>query len=123
MKNQNDLIVMIVSFVLAVGVLITMIFVKREPMSPPAAPTINVATPQYPAIAVSMANSLPGGGSASGGLGGPGGPGGFGGPGGPGGPGGFGGAAGGGKNMPSLGAASSPGGGMTPGVQGASTGK
>ncbi|AIE85644.1 hypothetical protein [Fimbriimonas ginsengisoli] len=103
MKNQNDLIVMIVAIVLGIGFSLAFFFMKRDPVAP-AAPQQVVTTPlALPGADPVMGNSLSGGGT--GGAGG-GGFGGFGGPGGPAGRGGFGGSAPkgakGGMNFPGL---------------------
>ena len=70
MKNQNDLIVLIVTFVLALGITLTAFFMKREPSSPQAPPQVITSEPALPVVAVTMANALPGGSSQNGGVGG-----------------------------------------------------
>ena len=95
MKNQNDLICIVVCSVLAVVGAVVMFFMKREPVAPAPPQAVLTADPTYPTGAGSTwANSLPGGSNSSAGgfagFGGGMGPGGMGGPGGmrggPGGP-------------------------------------
>jgi hypothetical protein len=69
MKNQNDLIISIVCGVLALGGVATLYFTKRDPKTPTAAPKPVLTAPAVPTVAVARANSLPGGGSAPGGVG------------------------------------------------------
>src|SRR4051812_22690755 len=85
MKNQNDLIVMIVAIVLGIGFSLAFFFMKRDPVSPPAPQQVVVTPLALPGAEPVMANTLSGGGNAAGGaMGSPGGPpAGFGGPGGP----------------------------------------
>ena len=65
MKNQTDLIVAIVAFVLTAGSLLGMWMMKRETVVL-AAPTEVTTTPAVlPAGDVSVGNSLPGGGGGS----------------------------------------------------------
>lgn len=76
MKNQNDLIVAGVAFVLAVIVVCVAIFTKREPPNPGSPATIDQAMPQLPGNDVVLADSLPGsqsngGGGGAGMMGGP----------------------------------------------------
>lgn len=71
MKNQTDLIVMIVSGVLAIGAAAAMYFTKPQPVIPAQPAAINVKAAELPAGDVKMASSLPnagsGGGTAAGG--------------------------------------------------------
>lgn len=60
MKNQNDLIVSIVSVVLALIVAGVCFGTKREPVAPAAPEQVLVAPPAMPATAVKMGNALPG---------------------------------------------------------------
>jgi len=70
MKNQNDLILSIVSAVIAIGVVIGIAVTKPEPAAPQAAPKVNEAKLTLPAADVVYANALPGAGAAAGGRGG-----------------------------------------------------
>ncbi|CAN5421119.1 hypothetical protein BH11ARM1_BH11ARM1_06910 [soil metagenome] len=120
MKNQNDLIFSIVFLVLGLGCAAACFFMKPEPASVPDPTPVNLTAPKVTPMAVSYANSLPGG--KSNGQGGAGGFGGgmgmMGGPGGvPGGPGGGMGGPGGRMGGPPAGAMGKPG--MTPGKMGA----
>jgi len=82
MKNQNDLICIVVCSVLAVVGAVVMFFMKREPVAPAPPQAVLTADPTYPTGgATTWANSLPGGSNSSaggfagfgGGMGGPGG--------------------------------------------------
>jgi hypothetical protein len=70
MKNQNDLIISIVSVL--IGVILTIVFIASAPtVTPPAAPaTVDTEAPKLPAGDVAYANSLPGGTSTGPGGGG-----------------------------------------------------
>ncbi len=70
MKNQNDLIIIIVSAVLALIIAGVCIGTKREPNTIPAPEKVILTAPALPAGDVVMVNSLPGGGNST-----PGGPG------------------------------------------------
>ncbi|MBX3112452.1 MAG: hypothetical protein KF857_10625 [Fimbriimonadaceae bacterium] len=65
MKNQNDLIAIIVAAVLAVGASAYFIFARRTPAKPAEPTQVPTAASQVPAGAVTYANSLPGGGGGS----------------------------------------------------------
>lgn len=94
--SQNDLIFIIVSIVVGLGLAITFFFTAPQPVSPAAAPTVATGRAKLPDANPTLAAALPGGSSNSstggaGGFGGafagapgPGGPGGRGVPGGPG---------------------------------------
>ena len=70
MKNQTDMIVVIVASVLTLGAGIVLFVTKRDPVVLQAPTTVDTSAPQYPAGAVAFGNSLPGGGgSTSGGRG------------------------------------------------------
>jgi hypothetical protein len=91
MKNQNDWILSIVFAVLAIGATVYFFVAHRQPVTPPKPEEVPVAKLQLPKGAVTLATSLPGGGSNSGAgaassgpsFGGRGGPAGLSGPGGP----------------------------------------
>lgn len=72
MKNQNDLIAIIVAAVLAVGASSYFVFARRQPSKPADPTTVPTAASQVPAGSLSLANSLPnaGSGAAGGGFGG-----------------------------------------------------
>jgi hypothetical protein len=78
LKNQNDLIVMIVAAVICLGVGLGFFFTKRQvqALQPPAPVVTSPAKPQEGAV--NFANSLPGGSNNSGSEGGAGGPANFG---------------------------------------------
>lgn len=71
MKNQNDLIVIIVSVVLALIAIATFYFTKPEVKTPAPPEQVITTAPQLPAGDVKMAAALPGGSStgAAGGRG------------------------------------------------------
>jgi hypothetical protein len=66
MKNQNDLIVMIVAIVLGIGFSLAFFFMKREPIAPPAPQQVVTTKLQLPAAEPQWANGLPGGGNNAG---------------------------------------------------------
>jgi len=81
-KNQNDLIISIVSVVLALIIAGICFGTKRKPVAPAAPEVVVVTKPQLPTSDVKMANGLPGasqntpggfGGARGGGAAGPGG--------------------------------------------------
>ena len=108
MKNQNDLIGLIVAIVIALGGALGFYFTRPIPPSIANPTPVNTTAAALPQAQPVFSDSLPGGGAAGGGgaaaFGGPGGPGGFGGPGGPGGFGGSGAPGGrrGGRITPSV---------------------
>lgn len=62
MKNQNDLIVMIVAFVVLIGAFCGTYFTMPQVTKPASPEPVNLATPQTPTgVEPVMANSLPGG--------------------------------------------------------------
>jgi preprotein translocase subunit SecD len=65
-KNQNDLIVLIVAFVVLVGGTLTCFFMKPQPTKPTAPAEVDVTAPQLPSQSVVFVNGLSGGGSGSG---------------------------------------------------------
>ena len=72
MKNQNDLIVSIVAFILMAIIIGVAWGTKKDPVQPTPPQAVNLAQPQLPtAVVPVMSNSLPNGGSNSSG-GGPG---------------------------------------------------
>lgn len=72
MKNQNDMIVMIVTIALALIAITAFFFTKPQPVQPPQPEAVIVAKPALPTGDVQFANALPGAGNAgSGGGGGP----------------------------------------------------
>lgn len=88
MKNQNDLIALIVSVVLGLAGVLTFMFTAPKPTAPTPPTPVVTAPAQLQPAAVVFADTLPGGGNAGGGGGAPSGrglpgPGGVGGPGGP----------------------------------------
>ena len=72
MKNQTDMIVAIVAFVLTAGSLLGMWLMKRETVVLAAPTEVTVTPAVLPAGDVTVGNSLPGGGgtAAGGGFGG-----------------------------------------------------
>lgn len=66
MKNQNDLIVIIVSVVLALIAIATFYFTKPEVKTPAPPEQVITTAPQLPAGDVKMAAALPGGSNAGG---------------------------------------------------------
>lgn len=71
MKNQNDLIAIIVAAVLAVGASSYFIFARRQPTKPAEPTKVPTVASQVPAGSLSLANNLPNAGSgAAGGFGG-----------------------------------------------------
>lgn len=68
MKNQTDLIISIVSGVIAVGLGIAMFATQRQPATPEAAPTVELGAVPLPKAEtmVTYSNSLSGGGTAGG---------------------------------------------------------
>lgn len=79
MKNQNDLILVIVSVVVALAAVLISYFTKPERPTPPAPTTVNLSPAVLPEGSVVRTDALPGGTSGGGGGGGAGGRGGFGG--------------------------------------------
>lgn len=66
MKNQNDLIVMIVAFVVLIGAFCGTYFTMPQVTKPASPEPVNLATPQTPTgVEPVMANSLPGGSGGS----------------------------------------------------------
>ncbi len=69
MKNQNDIIVAAIAFVVLLIVVAVSFFTKRDPVIPAAPEVIDTKMPALPVGDVVMANSLPGGQSNGGGSG------------------------------------------------------
>ena len=70
MKNQNDLIIAIVAFVL-MGIVVGVAYgTQRQPAAMTPTEKVITAPPQLPSADVKWANSLPGGGNSAGGGGG-----------------------------------------------------
>ncbi len=68
MKNQNDLIVTIVAFVLALGAAAGFYFGARKPIKPQDPEPVPTTAVQVPEGSLTMSNSLPGGGGGGGGF-------------------------------------------------------
>jgi len=70
LKNQNDLIISVVSLVLAAIIITVFYFTKADPKMAPTAEVVNTGPLAMPAADVKMANALPGGSSQGSGGGG-----------------------------------------------------
>jgi len=75
MKNQTDMIVIIVAGVFTAGAGLGMWFMKREPIVPAVPTTVPTTAAPLPSGDVVFANTLPSGGGSQAGFGGMGGPG------------------------------------------------
>ncbi|MBS1707293.1 MAG: hypothetical protein JSS65_01080 [Armatimonadetes bacterium] len=67
MKNQNDIIAIIVAAVLAIGASCYFIFAHRKPETPASPTPVPTAATKVPEGSLALANSLPGGGGGGGG--------------------------------------------------------